>query len=168
MALKTLGTLATTTLSGVQWTGQRGANSISDADIAALAVATFMDDPWPMIEPGAFSRMGLLYIPRRGILKMLGGDWAAVSPSGFPYLVPRIDLPGTLTATISTGTQGTPGTVVFASDVRPLGVRVGTQIAGTNITTGPITAMSADGLTVTVVTTGVPSGTATFGSFTHS
>ena len=167
MATKTLGTLTTGSLTGQQWPGRYGANSISDADIAAIANAILMDDPWPMIEPGAFSRLGLLYVPRRGILKMLDGDWAATDASGFPYLVPRISLPTTLTAVCTGGTQGTPGTVTFAASVLPLGWRGGTQVTGTNVS-GEITAISGDGLTITINTTGVPSGTMTAGTFTHA
>lgn len=169
MATSTLGTKTTTNLTGVQWPGERGASSISDADIAAINNAILNDGDYPMPLPGAFSRVGLLYFPRRGYLKMLDGDWACVDPSGFPHLVPRISAPTTLTATASGGTNGTPGTVTFSSSVIALGWRVGTPISGTNIAASAlILAISVDGLTVTANTTGVPSGTVTAGSFTHS
>lgn len=168
MATKTLGSLTTSSLTGVQWPGSAGATSIADADIAAIANAILLDNDYPQPLPGAFSRMGLLYIPRRGILKMLDGDWAAYDASGFPFLVPRISAPTTLTAVCNGGTQGSPGTITFSSSVLALGWRPGTYISGTNVTAGPIQSISGDGLTVTINTTGVPSGTITAGTFSHS
>lgn len=169
MATKTLGTLTTSALTGVQWPGGVGANSLADADVATIANSIINDGDYPMLEPGAFSRIGLLYIPRRGILKMLDGDWAAVDASGFPYLVPRTAAPTTLVAAATGGTQGTPGTITFAASVSALGWRPGTAISGTNIAAGAlILAISQNGLTVTANTTGVPSGNVTAGTFTHS
>ena len=166
---KTAGTLATTTLTGAQWPGQNAAGSISDADIATIANAIINDQDPSAIWPGAFSRMGLLYVPNRGILRMLQGDWALYGPDGFPYLVPSVALPKTLTAVCTGGTNGTPGTVTFASSVIPLGWQVNAAISGTNIAAGAlITSISVDGLTVGCNTTGVPAGTITVGSFTHS
>lgn len=168
MTTKTGGTLGTTTLgTGVQFQGPNGASSLADADVAAIANAIINDRAPPMIWPGAFSRMGLLYVPNRGVLQMQPGDWAFVGPDGFPYLVPAIALPLTLTAVCNGGTSGTPGTVTFAASVIPLGWVAGMQITGTNVS-GLIKAISLDGKTVTVNTTGVPSGTITAGTFTHS
>jgi hypothetical protein len=169
MSTKTGGTNATSTLTALQWTGQYGATSISDADIATIANDIIQDNDPPAILPGAFSRMGLLYIPRRGILKMRDGDWVMVGPEGFPYLVPRIASPGTLTATTTGGTSATPGTITFAASVLTRGWMVGAAISGTNVASGAlILAISGDGLTVTANTTGTPSGTITVGSWTHS
>lgn len=166
---KTAGTKATTTLTGAQWPGRYAADSISDSDIAAIANAILNDQDPPQIWPGAFSRMGLLYIPNRGVLRMLQGDWALYGPDGFPYLVPSEALPKTLTAVCTGGTSATPGTVTFATSVLPLGWQVNGAISGTNIAAGAlITSISGDGLTVGCNTTGVPSGTITVGSFTHS
>ena len=114
MTVKTGGTLATTTLSGQQWPGQYGATSISDADIASIATAIFNDGDYPQPLVGAFSRMGLLYIPRRGVVRMLDGDWAMYDPSGFPYLIPRISMPTTLTRTGTTNTTTTLTVTVSA------------------------------------------------------
>lgn len=169
MALKTLGSLGTTTLSGQQWPGANAANSISDADIATIANAIINDASPPANLPGAFSRMGLLYVPNRGILKVLAGDWVCYDPSGWPILLADMAMPATLTATVASGTSGTPGTIVFTANVRALGWQVNTPISGTNIAAGAlILSLSNDGLTVTANTTGIPSGTVTAGSYTHS
>lgn len=173
MATKTLGTLATTTLTGVQWTGQRGASSISDADIATITNAIINDGDYPMQLPGAFSRMGLLYVPRRGILKMLDGDWVATDPSGFPYLVPRISLPGTLTLT---GTTNSTKTLTVTTGALVAGWRVGTVLTAAQadiptLVPTTIAAISNDGLTITLSAAATGSNamqTITAGNFTHS
>ncbi len=173
MTVKTLGTLATTTLHGQQWPGRYGASSISDADIAAIAAAILLDNDPSQPLPGAFSRMGLLYVPNRGVLKLLDGDWAAYSPSGFPYLIPRIDLPGTLTLT---GTTNTTTTLTVTTSALAAGWRIGTVLTGSagDIPTSPATtiaAISSDGLTITLsaAATGSNAGqTITAGNLTHS
>lgn len=168
MTTKTGGTNATTTLgTGVQIQGPNGASSVADADVAAVNNLILNDLNPVLAVPGAFSRMGLLYVPNRGVLKMQPGDWVFVGPDGFPYLVPQIALPLTLTAVCNGGTSGTPGTVTFAASVIPLGWVVGAFLSGTNVS-GVIKAISADGKTVTVNTTGTPTGTMTAGSWTHS
>ena len=173
MTVKTGGTLATTTLNGQQWTGQYGASSISDADIASIATSIINDGDPPSVLPGAFSRMGLLYIPRRGVLRMLDGDWAFYGPEGFPYLVPRIALATTLTLT---GTTNTTTTLTVTTSAFTAGWKVGGQITSADAdipTTTPttITAILSDGLTITMsaAATGSNAGqTITYGSFTHS
>lgn len=173
MTVKTGGTLATTTLSGQQWPGRYGATSISDADIASIAVAILNDESYPNLVDGAFSRMGLLYVPNRGILKMHDGDWAMYDPSGFPYLIPRISMPTTLTRT---GTTNTTTTLTVTVSALTAGWRVGTVLtsADADIPTSPpttIAAISSDGLTITLsaAATGSNAGqTITAGNFTHS
>lgn len=58
------------------------------ADIAAIALAIKNDlvNGLP-IYPEAFSQKNLLYVPNRGILKVLAGDWVAVDSQGWPILV---------------------------------------------------------------------------------
>lgn len=41
------------------------------------------------IFPGAFSQMGLLYVPNRGVLQVLPGDVVAVDNNGWPILVSK-------------------------------------------------------------------------------
>jgi hypothetical protein len=88
MATVTLGTNGTGTLAAVSF--QR---SLSDADIATIQQAILEDKvlaagstrAWP----GAFARTGLLYIPNRGVLQVLPGDYVATDSSGWPILISR-------------------------------------------------------------------------------
>ncbi len=93
MALLTLGSNATTTLSAIQFLP-----GSSVADFAALA-ALILDDrssdskpanPAPSakpIFPGALSRTGQLVIPNRGIIQVLPGDYIGVDANGWPILL---------------------------------------------------------------------------------
>jgi len=87
MALKTLGTNATSSLSALVF----GSN-VTPADIATLT-ANIKDDinvAHP-IWPGALLGMagkGTLYIPNRGVLTVQAGDYIAVdATTGWPILV---------------------------------------------------------------------------------
>ena len=83
MALNTFGTNATSTLSALNWNPQSAI-----ADVAQVA-ANILDDlnvAHP-IWPGAFQNNGILYIPNRGVLKVLPGDWVAYGSTGFPILL---------------------------------------------------------------------------------
>lgn len=84
MALNTFGTNATSTLSATPW----GNKTSQYQDYAALA-ALILDDVNPAHPrwPGAFTNNGFLFVPNRGILKLLPGDWVGVSSTGFPILV---------------------------------------------------------------------------------
>jgi hypothetical protein len=170
MATKTGGTKATSTLFGIQFPGKNTTATLSDADVATIANSIIDDADPPTILPGAFSRMGLLYIPRRGVLQMKKGDWAFVSPSGFPYLVPEIDAPQTLTATGDTHTS----TLIdnLSTNVLAIGWRPGAYITGTNIpalTTIASIAPSGLSLTLSAAATGsTATQTYTVGSYTHS
>jgi hypothetical protein len=86
MATKTLGTAATNTLTAVSFSS--GTN-LSDADIATICNAIKDDiNAVHPIAPGSFSRMGLLYVPNRGVLKVLPGDYVGYdSATGWPVLV---------------------------------------------------------------------------------
>lgn len=84
MATVTLGTAATTTLTALAWNA-----SAAVADIATIA-AGIKDDQnvaaptWP----GAFSKNGLLYVPNRGVLRLLPGDYVGFdAATGWPILV---------------------------------------------------------------------------------
>lgn len=87
MATATLGTNATTTLTALAFT-----KAAADADIATMAIAIKNDlllkqSGVTVTYPGAFSKMGLLYIPNRGVLQVLPGDFVGVDASGWPVLV---------------------------------------------------------------------------------
>lgn len=83
MATRTLGTNATTSLTAVSFL-----TSLLDADVATIQQA-IKDDvnvahpTWP----GAFSKAGLLYVPNRGYLQVLPGDYVGVDSQGWPILV---------------------------------------------------------------------------------
>lgn len=94
MATKTLGTNGTTTLTAINFS-----KALSDADVAAIA-STILDDrsidsgqlattapSAKPIYPGAFSKTGLLYVPNRGVLQVLPGDWVGVDANGWPILI---------------------------------------------------------------------------------
>ena len=172
MSTKTLGTAATTTLTAVQIPPTGNATpAISDTDWATMA-NSILDDviiSHP-IYPGAMSRSGLLYLPNRGIVRLLPGDWIAVDTGGYPYLIPNYALAQTLTATL-TMASGNPAATATSS-VITLGWQVGMGISGTNITSGSaIKAISADGKTVTFTKnangTGAQTATVSNG-WTHS
>jgi hypothetical protein len=85
MATSTLGTNATNTLTALVSSGAMAA-----ADVAAIANAIKNDlvNGRP-IYPGAFSSMNQLYVPNRGILQVLPGDYVAVDSQGWPILVSK-------------------------------------------------------------------------------
>ena len=178
MATKTLGTLATTTLTAVeQPSGFSSVAPISDADFAAINNSIFDDERNPQqllnqqIINGSFSRNGLLIIPNRGVLKVKGGDWIAVDPNGWPILIGRESLAKTLTATGTTAT-GSASVTALSANVLALGWWAGMAITGTNVPASTvIQAIAADGksLTLSKNATGAAAGTTfTVGSWTHS
>lgn len=70
------------------------------ADIATLNAAMFDDGAvpaggaamtrrqWPSHEAKmGFTKDGLLFVPNRGFLKVLPGDWVAVDNRGWPFLL---------------------------------------------------------------------------------
>ena len=85
MATSTLGTTANNSL-----TSLIAAGAMLPADIAAITNAIKDDlingNP---IYPGAYSLNDLLYVPNRGILKVLPGDYVGVDSSGWPILVSK-------------------------------------------------------------------------------
>lgn len=83
MATSTLGTNATTTLTSLINSG-----SMAVADVATITLAIKDDlNPTLPIFPGAYSGVDLLYVPNRGILKVLPGDFVGVDSQGWPILV---------------------------------------------------------------------------------
>lgn len=87
MSTKTLGTAAQTTLVAVPFS--RGLD-LSDADIATIANSIKNDqNVTAPIYAGAFARTGFLFIPNRGLLKMLPGDYVGVDSTGWPILVSK-------------------------------------------------------------------------------
>ena len=71
-------------------------SGMAAADIATIALAIKNDlvngNP---VYPQAFSANGLLYIPNRGFLQMLPGDYVGVDETGWPILVSKNAIAGT-------------------------------------------------------------------------
>lgn len=170
MATLTMGTNATTTLTALQFPSF-SATSFSAADVASIVALIFNDQIPSLQQAGAWSNMGLLYVPNRGVLKTLPGDWVAVSPNdGWPILVSPISSATTRTLT-GTDTNGSP-TLTVTTSAKAAGWQIGGQITGTGIATNTvINNISADGLTITMsknATSGNAGTTITYGNWTHS
>lgn len=93
MSTLTLGTNATTTLTAIQFL-----YGMNNADFATIKAAILNDGSQTggsanaapsakPIYPGAFSSTGRLYIPNRGVLSVLPGDYVAVDANGWPILL---------------------------------------------------------------------------------
>ena len=175
MAVKTGGSKATTSLNGVQF--NHAPATLSDADLATISQniyddATLARSFKKINQPNnPFVRNGQLFIPRRGVLKLMVGDWVFVDPAtGWPILVSGNALPATLTATGNTHTSTLLDTL--SSNVIALGWKIGMPITGTDIAANTqIAAIAADGLSLTLslAATGTHSGnTFTVSNFTHS
>lgn len=84
MALKTLGTTAQTTLNAFVV----GTNDLIAADVASVLTAIKNDQVnTNPIWPGAYAQQGLLFVPNRGVLKCLPGDYIGYDASGWPILL---------------------------------------------------------------------------------
>ena len=86
MATRTLGTNATTSLTAVLY--NQSETTLLPADLATVSqgIKDDLNVAHP-VWPGAFSRSGLLYIPNRGVLKVLPGDYVAYDNVGGAFLV---------------------------------------------------------------------------------
>lgn len=83
MATKTLGTNAVNSLTALV---EGSGNSAADVASIALAIKDDRINGNP-IRPGAYSLNGRLYIPNRGSLLILPGDYVGVDNVGWPILV---------------------------------------------------------------------------------
>lgn len=83
MATITLGTAAANTLTALTF-----AKSAAAADVATIAqrIKDDLTNGNP-VWPEAFSLMGLLYVPNRGVLKVRDGDVIGTDASGWPILL---------------------------------------------------------------------------------
>ena len=84
MALLTLGTIATTSLSALAYSPV-----MTQADFASLQQSIKFDGvEGSKTVPAALTRSGLLFVPRRGVLQLLAGDYVGVdSVTGWPIVV---------------------------------------------------------------------------------
>ena len=178
MATKTLGTNATTTLTGFQLPASYvGQSLISDADWATVMSSIFDDSRNPQqklnqqIMNAALVRSGNLVVPNRGVLRILPGDWVGVDPNGWPILIGYQSMAATLTVT-GTPTSGSAALASLSANVLQQGWWPGMALSGTNIASGAvISAIASDGksLTMSKNATGSPGATTiTAGSWTHS
>lgn len=86
MALKTLGTNATTSLSALQFNHDFAV--MSDADLAAFNALVKADKTTSDKQAVQLSRDGHLYIPGRGQIKVSNGDWVAIdTATGWPIIL---------------------------------------------------------------------------------
>lgn len=83
MALLTLGTNATTTLSALLYT--RNPPSVADVATVNANIKNDKVNGRPIV-PGSF-RLGQLFIPNRGVLQLIPGDYVAYDSQGWPILV---------------------------------------------------------------------------------
>lgn len=91
MATATMGTAATTTLTALVVSAADAAADIATIQQAILDDQNIAHPVWP----GAWSLNGLLYVPNRGFLKPLPGDYVAVDPAtGWPILVSKLAAAG--------------------------------------------------------------------------
>jgi hypothetical protein len=179
VATKTIGTLATTTLTGFQLPAKYvGQAQISAADWATIANSIFDDSRNPQqlinqqIMNGALVRNGKLYVPNRGVLQINDGDWIAVDPNGWPILIGKESLPAILTATGNWSVAAGTAVTALSANVLQQGWWSGMAITGNNIAASTvISAIAANGLSLTLskAATGTGTGaTLTVGSWTHS
>ena len=94
MANKILGTTAQTSLNPANaFLAGYGATQLANTDFATLALAIKDDQNVNHpIWPGAYTQDGQLFIPNRGVLRVLPGDWVGVSSRGWPILVSKDDI----------------------------------------------------------------------------
>lgn len=88
MATKTLGTNATTSLTAIPWTNGFAQSSPADYATIDAAIKDDLLNTHPSIgSPWGLGDNGFLYIPNRGYLRVLPGDYVAVDNQGWPLLV---------------------------------------------------------------------------------
>jgi len=87
MATRTFGTNANNSLTAVAFNTE-----LLPADVATIQQG-IKDDKiaaagaHPIYRGDAFSRQGILWIPNRGVLQVLPGDYVAIDNNGWPILV---------------------------------------------------------------------------------
>lgn len=90
MALLTGGTSATTTLAGFK--ALAGASTPQDGGTFRANILDDLNVAHP-IWPDAY-HFGKLYVPNRGVLKVLPGDYVFYDPNGWPILVSANSIAG--------------------------------------------------------------------------
>lgn len=89
MATTTLGTTLTTSLTSLKFLPGYG-SGMAAADIATINNAVKNDlNLSAFIQGGSFSAGGQLFVPNRGVLTILPGDYVGVDSQGWPILVSK-------------------------------------------------------------------------------
>lgn len=87
MATSTLGTNATSSIpQALKYLPGLG-SGMAPADIATICNAILNDQNRSLRVGGAFSSAGQLFVPNRGVLQVLPGDWVGVDNRGWPILL---------------------------------------------------------------------------------
>ena len=83
MATGTLGTTANNSLTSLIFSG-----AMNTTDLAAIAqgIKDDLNNLHP-VYPGAYAQNGLLYVPNRGVLRVLPGDYVGIDAQGWPILL---------------------------------------------------------------------------------
>jgi hypothetical protein len=171
MATTTLGTVSTSTLTAIQWQPA----GVSASDLTAIRNAILNDKiiglPNP-IYPGALED-GKLYVPNRGVLTILPGDWIGVDQNGFPYLIPGTYVP-VASGMSTTGITQSGSAVIssLATNAVSLGWVAGMFVGGSNVSSGAqIQSISPGGSSVVLTSTVAASSAAATisvgGGWTH-
>lgn len=168
MATNTIGTLATTTLQGIQWyPGYQGTDATHATDFATVKNGVFYDNGQMVgsvfgggspddggagnkianILSSAVDASGWLTLPGgRGRVRLVPGDWVAIDNFGNLFPIPIRALPKTLTLANCTTVNNSPA-LVFPSSVLALGWQNGTHVTGTNIPANSVIGdLTANGL----------------------
>ena len=98
MATKTLGTAATTTLVAVSFSPSSQVLLPADMKTINNTILDDLNTSHPqahLIGTGGMAYNGILYVPNRGFLKVLPGDYVGIDPNGWPILVSKHSIAGT-------------------------------------------------------------------------
>jgi hypothetical protein len=90
MATDTLGTNATTSLTAVPYSPSSQVLLPADMKTMNNAILDDLNVSHPqasLIGTGGMAYNGMLFVPNRGVLKVLPGDWIGVDANGWPILV---------------------------------------------------------------------------------
>lgn len=88
MAVKTLGTNANNSITKALKFLPGYGSGMAPADIATLNNAILNDlNRLANVVGGSFSAGGQLFVPNRGVLTILPGDWVGVDSRGWPILL---------------------------------------------------------------------------------
>jgi hypothetical protein len=90
MATDTLGTNATTSLTAVPYSPSSQVLLPADMKTMNNAILDDLNTSHPqasLIGTGGMAYNGMLFVPNRGVLKVLPGDWIGVDANGWPILV---------------------------------------------------------------------------------